>query len=65
MVTYLIQETWPDVNGNRLAVVGGINTIDIVFIRFQPEITKKRRFNKVLILRVSGNKQYGSQKING
>ena len=26
MVTYLIRETWPDVNGNRLAVVGGINS---------------------------------------
>ena len=26
MVTYLIRETWPDVNGNRLDVVGGINT---------------------------------------
>ena len=27
MVTYLIRETLPDVNGNRLAVVGGINTL--------------------------------------
>ena len=26
MVTYLIRETWPDVNGNRLDVVGGINS---------------------------------------
>ena len=26
MVTYLIRETWPDVNGNWLVVVGGINT---------------------------------------
>ena len=26
MVKYLIRESWPDVNGNRLAVVGGINT---------------------------------------
>ena len=26
MVTYLIRENWPDVNGNLLAVVGGINT---------------------------------------
>ena len=25
MVTYLIQETQPDVNGSRLAVGGGIN----------------------------------------
>ena len=25
MVTYLIRDTWPDVNGNWLAVVGGIN----------------------------------------
>ena len=25
MVTYLIQDIWPDVNGNRLAVVEGIN----------------------------------------
>ena len=26
MVKYLIREAWPDVNGNQLAVVGGINT---------------------------------------
>ena len=25
MVTYLIQETWPGVNGNLLDVVGGVN----------------------------------------
>ena len=29
MVTYLIRETWPDVNGSRLAVVGGINVWDL------------------------------------
>ena len=26
MVTYFIRETWQNVNGNWLAVVGGINT---------------------------------------
>ena len=26
MVMFLIRETWPDVNGSRMAVVGGINT---------------------------------------
>ena len=40
MVTYLIQETWPDVNSNRLAVVGGINKM---VASEHPEVIKGRR----------------------
>ena len=30
MLTYLIQETRPDVNGSRLVVGGGINSCNII-----------------------------------